>query len=236
MSFELELSIPPHFFDSTRKKNNSESVSERIAKLFLTEICKVQNLRRGDANVFEPDYVSGKNGYEVTFAIKDSIIQQFKGIRPLDKSFRNSESEVIADIKESLENKKDKTYSVPTSLVIITVDTIIPWYAPFYMDLSDRFMQSYWKQRNQRRNAFFNSIYKEYILSKKMENIFIINPTIKQEFALFDISAFYNGEKEAIIQVATDNPIAFPSYKITNVIKDDNPLFSKTTIINNSIK
>ena len=81
MSLELELSIPPHFFDSAKEENDFESVSERIAKQFLKEICGVNNLRRGDDKVSEPDYVSNNSGYEVTFAIKQSLIPQLKAYK-----------------------------------------------------------------------------------------------------------------------------------------------------------
>ena len=68
MSIELELSIPPHFFDSAREENNYESVSEKIAKVFLKEVCGVDDIHRGDDKKSEPDYVSNNSGYEVTFA------------------------------------------------------------------------------------------------------------------------------------------------------------------------
>ena len=91
MSIELELSIPPHFFDSAREENNYESVSEKIAKVFLKEVCGVDDIHRGDDKKSEPDYVSNNSGYEVTFAIKQSLIPQLKGVQPLNHSNRNTE-------------------------------------------------------------------------------------------------------------------------------------------------
>lgn len=110
MSIELELSIPPHFFDSAREENNYESVSEKIAKVFLKEVCGVDDIHRGDDKKSEPDYVSNNSGYEVTFAIKQSLIPQLKGVQPLNHSNRNTEMETISDIQTALERKKEKTY------------------------------------------------------------------------------------------------------------------------------
>lgn len=234
MSLELELSIPPHFFDSAKEENDFESVSERIAKQFLKEICGVNNLRRGDEKAYEPDYVSNNRGYEVTFAIKQSMIPQLKGVQPLNHLNRNTEKETICDIQTALERKKEKTYCLPTTLVIITVETIIPWYYHFYFDTTDSFMQLMWSNKCQNRNDFFSRIHTNYICSGTFDNIIIINPTIKQEFALIDINSFCQGLDNGITQVATANPIAYPTYKITKVIKDDNLFCSKTTIINYS--
>lgn len=108
MSIELELSIPPHFFDSAREENNYESVSEKIAKVFLKEVCGVDDIHRGDDKKSEPDYVSNNSGYEVTFAIKQSLIPQLKGVQPLNHSNRNTEMETISDIQTALERKKRK--------------------------------------------------------------------------------------------------------------------------------
>ena len=43
----LELSIPPHFFDSADNENCFESVSERIAKTFLKIYLKRLILHEG---------------------------------------------------------------------------------------------------------------------------------------------------------------------------------------------
>lgn len=235
MSFELELSIPPSFFDSAKEENNFESVSEKIAKQFLQEICNIKDLQRGNESNSEPDYISDGKGYEVTFGIKNSLIPQLKGIRPLNSASRNVENEIINDIQEALERKKNKLYSVPTTLVIITVETIIPWYYQFYFDTTDSFMHYYWNIRCQKRNEFFNCINNNYIQSGDFDNIYIIIPTIRQEFALFNISAFCKGYKNGITQVATSNPIAYPTYKIINVVEDGNIFSSKTSILNYSI-
>ena len=231
MSLELELSIPPHFFDSAKEENDFESVSERIAKQFLKEICGVNNLRRGDEKASEPDYVSNDRGYEVTFAIKQSLIPQLKGVQPLNHSSRNTEKETISDIQTALERKKEKTYCLPTTLVIVTVETIIPWYCNFYFDIDDPFMRLMWSKHIQTRDEFFNEMYTDYIGSGIFDNIIIINPTIKQEFAVFSIKAFHQQSHQGITRVATTKPLAYPTYTITNVIKDDNFFQLKTTII-----
>lgn len=42
----FELHVPPHFFDSAKAENHFESVSERIAKAFLSEIIGIGNENR----------------------------------------------------------------------------------------------------------------------------------------------------------------------------------------------
>lgn len=61
----FELHIPPHFFDSAKAENHFESVSERIAKVFLSNIMSIAPLARGDDKQGEPDYICGEDGYEV---------------------------------------------------------------------------------------------------------------------------------------------------------------------------
>ena len=41
MIIEMELNIPPKFFESAKEENDFESVSERIAKQFITSILNV---------------------------------------------------------------------------------------------------------------------------------------------------------------------------------------------------
>ena len=85
----FELRIPPHFFDSANAENHFESVSERIAKAFLSGIMNIFPLIRGDDKQGEPDYICGKDGYEVTFAISSSLIPQIKGVKALDGKKNN---------------------------------------------------------------------------------------------------------------------------------------------------
>ena len=70
-------------------------------------------------------------GYEVTFAIRNSLIPQLKGVRPLDTSDRNIEKEIEKDIIDAVERKARKKYCCPTSLVVISLETLITWYFEF---------------------------------------------------------------------------------------------------------
>ena len=74
MSFKAELSIPPHFFDSAKASNAFESMSEVMAKQFLKLILNLEDIQKGNPDLGEPDYISGEDGFEVTLAIRASLI------------------------------------------------------------------------------------------------------------------------------------------------------------------
>lgn len=52
--------------------------------------------------------------------------------------------------------------------------------------------------------------YTDYIGSGIFDNIIIISPTIKQEFAVFNIKAFHQQSHQGITRVATTKPLAYP--------------------------
>lgn len=154
---------PITFFDSAKESNGFESVSERIAKAFLIDILKIKNIARGDAEAHEPDYVSSGKGYEVTFAVEQSLIPQLKGVRPLDTKSRNIEDELISDISNAASRKAGKTYSCTPSLVIIAVETLPTWYYPLFIRDTDPLSQMAWRIHTRKHNAFFESLYNDYI-------------------------------------------------------------------------
>ena len=237
MEVNVELNIPPHFFDSANEKNNFESVSERIAKQILTTILGIENIRRGDAEAFEPDYVSGDVGYEVTFAIENSLIPQLKGVRPLNTSNRNIEHELIKDITNAVDRKAAKKYSCPTSVVVISIETLITWYTSFKSEENDfetRILKSiYEKGYLKNRNEFFKHLADEYIEKGIFKDIYILQPTHTGEFALYDILQYKDNPKDFISFIGVSHPEAFPTYKVISVNKDLNKAVTyKTTIIN----
>ena len=97
----FELRIPPHFFDSAKEENHFESVSERIAKSFLIDILNINDIKRGNPELQEPDYIFGEQGYEVTFAIKQSLIPQLKGVRELNGTPNNIEESKMDKVRLS---------------------------------------------------------------------------------------------------------------------------------------
>lgn len=234
MIIDIELNIPPKFFESAKEENDFESISERIAKLFITSILNIPDIRRGNAEFYEPDYVSGENGYEITFAIRESHIPQLKGVKPVDFTTWNIEQELIDNISVAIERKAGKTYSHPTSLVIITLESLYTWYHSVYTKETDWFEKLAWNVYTKRRNDFFNKIFQNYIESETFNNIYVIQPTHNREFALFDIKKYATKCEEFITLVGVSHPEFFPTYSVINIKKETSkePIKLRTTIIN----
>lgn len=234
MSFKAELSIPPHFFDSAKASNAFESMSEVMAKQFLKLILNLEDIQKGNPDLGEPDYISGEDGFEVTLAIRASLIPQLKGVKALDTQPRNTENELISVISEAVSRKADKNYSCIPSLVIITLDTLLTWYYPLYFGRTtdDPIEEMIWHAYTHKRDSFFEQLSKQFIDSGKFRNIYIIQPTHTREFVLFDVRAFNANSHSSIIRIATDKPLAFPTYKIVGVDNNKDPFLFETTVIN----
>lgn len=232
----FELIIPPHFFDSAKAENCFESVSECIAKAFLSEIMHVSPLVRGDDKQGEPDYVSGENGYEVTFAINSSLIPQLKGIKPLDGRKENIEESLICDITEAVERKAAKTYSCVPALVILAISTIPTWYHSLYFHESDPFAKMAWRVGAAKRDKLFHDLYEQYICTNKLKNIYIIQPTFDGTFAFYDIDKFAQNNESFLTHVKVSKPSAFPTYQLVDAGDLGEALYFQIRIVNYSIK
>lgn len=210
----FELRIPPNFFESSRNGNDFESVSERIAKAFLSDIVNIPNLVRGDDKLDEPDYISEGHGYEVTFAVNSMLIPQLKGVKELDGKQHNIEQDLIRDITDAVSRKVKKTYSCTTSLMIIVISSIVTWYSPLYFKEKDSLARLIWHTAAARRDKLFQNLYEQYILAQKFENIYIIQPTHDGTFALHNIKSFGEKTENYLTHVQTSKPQAFPTYKL----------------------
>ena len=215
----FELHIPPHFFDSANAENHFESVSERIAKAFLSDIMSISQLVRGDDKQGEPDYICGENGYEVTFAISSSLIPQIKGVTGLDGKKNNIEKSLISAITDAVERKASKTYSCVPALVIIAIDTLPTWYHSLYFHESDLFAQMAWRVGAAKRDKLFHDLYEQYIRTNKLKNIYIIQPTFDGTFAFYNIDEFAQNNKNFLTHVKASNPKAFPTYQLVDAGK-----------------
>ncbi|MGN0196520.1 MAG: hypothetical protein ACI4B8_00795 [Candidatus Gastranaerophilaceae bacterium] len=212
----FELHIPPHFFDSANAENHFESVSERIAKAFLSGIMNISPLIRGDDKQGEPDYICGKDGYEVTFAISSSLIPQIKGIKALDGKKNNIEESLICAITDAAERKAAKTYSCVPALVIIAIDTLPTWYHSLYFYEANPFARLAWKTTTAKRNKLFRDLYEQYVHTNKLKNIYIIQPTFDGTFAFYDIELFAQKKDSFLTHVKASNPKAFPTYHLVD--------------------
>ena len=231
----FELRIPPHFFDSAKAENHFESVSERIAKAFLSGIMNVSPLLRGDDKQGEPDYVSGPNGYEVTFAINSSLIPQLRGIKSLDGKKDNIEDSLILDITDAVERKAAKTYSCVPALVIIAIRTLPTWYHSLYFHESNPLAQKIWMVGAAKRDKLFCDLYEKYISSNKLKNIYIIQPTFNGTFAFFDVGGFVQKNEDFLTHVKVSNPKDFPTYQIVDAGKQADVTSFEIKIVNYTI-
>ena len=212
----FELHIPPHFFDSAKAENHFESVSERIAKAFLSDIMSISPLIRGDDKQGEPDYICGEDGYEVTFAISSSLIPQIKGVKALDGKKNNIEESLICAITNATDRKAAKTYSCIPALVIIAIDTLPTWYHSLYFHESDPFAQMAWRVGAAKRDKLFNDLYAQYIRTNKLKNILIIQPTFDGTFAFYNIGEFVQKNENFLTHVKVSKPKAFPTYQLVD--------------------
>lgn len=231
----FELRIPPHFFDSANAENHFESVSERVAKAFLSDIVNVPNLLRGDDKLGEPDYISGDHGYEVTFAVNPTLIPQLKGVKELDGAQHNIEQSLISDITEAVSRKAGKTYSCKTNLVIIAISTLVTWYSSLYFKEKDPMAQMAWNVYAARRNKLFQDLYEQYILAQKFENIYIIQPTHDGTFALHNIKSFGEKHENYLTHVQASNPRAFPTYQLIDAGRINDVRSYQIRIVNYTI-
>ena len=215
----FELHIPPHFFDSAKAENHFESVSERIAKAFLSEIMGISPLVRGDDKQGEPDYICGEDGYEVTFAISSSLIPQIKGVKALDGKKNNIEESLICAITDAADRKATKTYSCVPALVIIAIDTLPTWYHSLYFHEVDPFARLAWRAGAVKRDKLFHDLHEQYIRTNKLKNIYIIQPTFDGTFAFYNIDLFIQKDDGFLTHVKASNPKAFPTYQLIDAGK-----------------
>lgn len=231
MIISMDMNIPPHFFDSAHSRNNFESVSERIAKAFISQILNEKDVTKGNPDIFEPDYISDFNSYEVTFAVASSIIPQIKGVRPLEKKPFDIQESLCFDILAASKRKSEKRYSMAPTLFIITLTPLLEWYYPFYIK-TDLFGEIAWKAMSQKRNDLFDELYSSYIKTGIFKNVLIVQPTHDEHFVLFDIKVFGSYEDaDFITKIGVTSKKAFPLCKVTHVDKEGLPMIYNTTII-----
>lgn len=215
MNIKLELSIPLHFFDSARAENDFESVSEKIAKVVISSILKCDNLSRGNPNNKEPDYISGDEGFEVTLAISDSLVPYFKGINRSDGKPHNLEAELAESISKAVAKKTEKIYDRKPYLIVLALNPYPAWYYPLLRNGANKFECGEFFVLT--RNRLFQSLFDCCIKNgKNFKNIYILQPTINQQFILYDIAAFGDKLQEGFmiqIGIQPGREIAFPNFK-----------------------
>lgn len=232
----FELSIPPRFFDSAKAENHFESVSERIVKAFLKAIFNISDITRGNPDLKEPDYIYGDQGYEVTFAINQSLIPQLKGDRDLDKSPVNIETALIEDITAAVNRKASKKYLCIPNLVVIAIRTLPTWYSSIYFQENDPIDRMVWRVAAAKRDKLFHELYRNYISSEKFRDIFIIQPTFDGTFVFYSIKNFECDKENFLTHVQSSNPKAFPFYRLVDAERITDVSSLKINVINYTIE
>ena len=227
MNIIVDFYMPPHLFDSARGDNNYESVTERIAKVILKSVLGYQNVHRGDPQVHEPDYVCGEKGFEVTLAESGILIPQLRGRRPADGAQHELEDELIRNICNIVQQKSKKHYDRKPVLIVLTLSPIIHWYHELWQ--RDPQTQNLWGMSVQKRNSFFKGLNDSYISGDSaFENIYLLQPTLCQKYALYDLKAFA-GNQDFIIEIGIrpGKEMAFPTFKVKH-IEGKTPLINYT--------
>ena len=229
MKIFYEIYIPEQIFESSDRDNHFESLSERLAKILLVNMfCTTDNeIVRGNAERKEPDYIYANNGYEVTLSMKTEFIQQLKGIKPFGDTVSYTENQLIEGIRCAVRRKAKKIYSVPTTLIAISLypnmiwEMDIPWQEPTslndYIEALHSMMSNLLQQS---RNQFFEELYDEYIATNKFQDIYIVILTQDKGYLLFRIKDFADGCRYSAKFGITNNPL-LPYCIVTSVEKGD---------------
>lgn len=230
MEITYELYIPPKFFDSAGKENDTESISERIAKAILVNLFGISDaeVTRGNPLKNEPDYLINGKGYEVTFGISQDVIKKIKGLQAINSDEEPVEQALINAINSSLERKTGKSgtkrYTVDTVPVIFCIQPFPLWYRNIpkieptsFEAIEDANFSDYWNNRQTSRNAFFKKLYDKYVATGIFSDIFILQLTHDENYLLYSIRDFnLHREKGYMKLFGTKNKLAFPSCKVVS--------------------
>lgn len=165
---------PNNFFNKT--------VNEPFIQMLMQAAFPNTNWQKGDPNRFEPDYFCNETPFEFTIASNRNIKHTFVA-HLIDNKYTtdNLESDVFSFIRESIDAKALKNYSVmDTHLCILCLLDMFSWVTDEYGSYSHYIV-------NYQREEFFKEIKKDYILTKIFSNIFILFPDIATKWWIWDI-------------------------------------------------
>ena len=224
MNIVVDFYMPPHLFDSARADNGNESVTERIAKVILESVLGYRDVRRGDPQVHEPDYVCGEKGFEVTLAESQKLIPQLRGRRPADGVQHELEDELILNISNIAQQKSRKFYDRKPVLIVFAFNPIIDWYRELWQKIPQA--QNLRGLSVQKRNVFFKELNDFYVSNDSaFENIYLLQPTLCQKYVLYDLKAFADNQDFIYeIGIRPGREMAFPTFKIKNIVGDTQPI------------
>ena len=224
MNIEVDFYIPPCFFDSANKGNNFESVTERIAKAVLEDILNYKNVIPGDPNKHQPDYLSGNEGFEVTIAESNTLIQHLKGRMQGDIVTSDLEKDLIESICKMVQKKSHKHYDRQTSLIVLILNPVIHWYYELWSKEQQNTIM--WSKYATSRDNLFDKLYSDYLVNNcHFKNIFILQPTLKQKYALYDIKAF-SEQRDFIYEIGIKDgrEKAYPTFQLVHMVGSTFPI------------
>ncbi len=190
---DYRLFLPPDFL--------KKEINEQIVFDMLKAAKGYRTSRRGIPP--EPDFIADGQGIEVTFASGADNKKTF--IYDLcDGKFdpQGDQSRSVASIKNALQRKAAKFYSTKrTSLAILCMLEIFDWLAA----------------ENANRDELFGHIQKEYLEAGVFENVYLLIPSLEQEWFVYDL------EKRDRKRLLILDYLQAPYYQAENLEMDKSP-------------
>ena len=214
---------PRGFFNSNNEKLGIVSISEQLSRAIITHTLQIpeEKIVAGNPLKKQPDYIIGRDsGLEVTFAASTQTIEHIlSGL----VSVTDIEEEVITSILDACRRKRGKILEgnyasvKDTSLFMIELDPIWPWYQEYFGDARGSMATN--------RDMLLTKLYNDYIYNKVFADIYILILTEMENYILLDVRAFAEkySEGQWISEIQIINKNVLPYYKATSLVPTDGP-------------
>lgn len=171
---EMVAFLPPNFVH----KSVNEPFIQEIMGLALGR----RNWSQGNPDKFEPDYFCDGMPFEFTIASdrkkKKNYIQRF---RSATYESENVENDVIQYIRESVQQKLSKQYSISNvHLCVLCLMDLTDWVLDEYGSITHHLTDYI-------REEFFLWIKQQCIETKKFNNVFVIFPDMFSKWWVWDV-------------------------------------------------
>lgn len=171
---EMVVYLPPNFMH----KSVNEPFIQEIMELALGR----KNWRQGKPDKFEPDYLCDGIPFEFTIASdrkkKKNYIQRF---RSATYETENVEDDIIQYIRESVQQKLSKQYSVANvHLCVLCLMDLTDWVLDEYGSITHHLTDHI-------REEFFLWIKQQCIETKRFNNVFVIFPDMFAKWWVWDV-------------------------------------------------
>ena len=168
--FEIVGFFPENFF--------SKDVNEPFIKEMLETILPKGVWRKGNPNIYEPDYFYNNIPFEFTIASDKHFIEN---LRFKSYETQNQEDDVFKYIETSIKKKVKKKYSTDNvHLCILCLLDMTSWI------LEDCSQGAFLLVIN-RKNDFFSLLKEKYISTGKFSNIFLLFPDMFGSWWVLDV-------------------------------------------------